>query len=111
MEIVSICANCQKEFPEVDEVIKTAEKEREDIKFSHGVCKRHYIYFLKQMQMDDAQIEIKLQGKTFKCPDLKASPELIKQYSSGVFTPEDYKKAQFPINSIKELFQRRAGIA
>lgn len=113
---IRICANCQKEFPEVDSAVKGS---LDRINFSHGVCERHSMEMLKQMGKDDSEIQLILQrmrerrGSNPPVPDLKEHPEIVKQYSQGIFTPEDYKKAQSPISSettLKEFFLKRSGL-
>ena len=109
---VSICANCQKENPAVDSAVKSHSK---DIKFSHGICKRHALEMLKQMDMRDDKISEfmkKLEGNG--PPDLKENPELVKAYSKGLFTPEQIQQAnqtqQTENNKLVERLQSLAGI-
>ncbi len=108
-QIVYICSYCQKEFPDVDASIIKAEKDRPDLRFSHGICKRHYSDMLKQMGKNDEQIQTIITKAPTKVLDLKEHPELVKQYTEGRFTPEDYKKDQFP-TELKEAFKKRANI-
>ena len=113
---ITVCANCQKEpeFSAVNDAITKAEKDRPDLKFSHGICKRHMAETYKQLGKTDDWIKARLsqlpdEGSS---PDFKARPELVRQYSMGVFTPEDYKKVQAvsPTDNLKEFFQKRAGL-
>ncbi len=105
-EIVKICAYCQKEFPEVDKAVKD---NRNKITFSHGICQRHAAEVYKQMGMNDDWIKKKLSQNPNPVPDLKAHPELVKLYSQGIFTPEEFKHSQTE-PTLKEIFQKRAGI-
>jgi hypothetical protein len=108
--LVMICAYCQQDFPEIDKKIRETMNTRKDIGFSHGICRRHFAELLKDSGASDGEIKSELDSvKEAGVPDLKQHPELVKQYSQGNFTPEDYKKDQFS-TSLKEAFQKRANI-
>ena len=108
-QVVLICSHCQKEsgHEAVDTAIRKAEKDRPDLGFSHGVCKRHAADMYRQMGKSDDWIQTKLTQNPPKVPDMKEHPELVKQYSQGIFTPEDLQKSQ---SALKEILQKRAGI-
>lgn len=110
--MIYVCANCQAEIPEVKEAIRKAEKDRPDLSISHGICKRHAAVWYKSMGKTDDWIKTKLSQTPSQTPDLKEHPEIVKQYTQGVFTPADYKKAQSvtPTDNIKEFFRKRAGL-
>jgi hypothetical protein len=104
--VVTLCANCQREFG-LDGVIKKA-MGTDLVRFSHGICERHFSTMMKELNMDDAAIKgaldgIKAKGGTIP-PDLAQHPELVKQYKNDIFTPEAYRQ------SLKEMLQKRAGI-
>lgn len=108
---VTICSYCQKENPAVDSAVKSHEK---DIRFSHGICKRHALEMLKQMNMSDDKIKAFLSKVGDGAPDLKENPELAKAYSKSIFTPEQIQQSskgqQGANNKITERFQVLAGI-
>ena len=109
---ISICGNCQQEFPSVNIAVNAAMKkygESGEITFSHGMCPRHFREQGKDFGWSNDRIENHIKGQTKTTPDLKEHPELIKQYSQGIFTPEQYKQNEFP-TELKEMFQRRANI-
>jgi hypothetical protein len=107
-QIVFMCMLCQPEYPEVNKAVRTAMSTRKDISISHGVCQRHYTEMAKKAGKSDEEIEASMiRLGAAKCPDLRAHPELVKQYSQGVFVPEDLNP---PPAEVKEIIQKRAGI-
>lgn len=108
---VAICSYCQKENPAVDSAVKSHEK---DINFSHGICKRHTLEMLKQMNMPEDKIQAFMAKVGVSVSDLKENPELAKSYSKGIFTPQQIQQSgqgQKDENSqITERLQVLAGI-
>lgn len=116
-QLIKLCSYCQKEFPEVDKAVKAADKSK--IGFTHGVCPRHFRKFFEKSGTSPEQIEKYIGAMKDSIPDLREHPELIKQYSQGIFTPDQYKQTnqiqqtesemEFE-PTLKEAFQKRAGI-
>lgn len=104
--VVMMCGFCMKQFGLEGNFKKAAEK---GIRFSHGLCPRHFIHQLtsagiSQQVADDALKAA--QEKNNHLPlDLDEHPELVKQYKNDIFTPEEYRQQSF-----KETLQKRAGI-
>lgn len=104
--VIRICANCQQEF-NFREQVKNAAKEQ-GLMFTHGVCHRHFIKALiEDAGMSKEESEKMASSIPSFAPDLKEHPELVKSYLQGVFTLSDKDQ---PLQSIKEFFQKRAGI-
>src|SRR6185369_1324210 len=94
---VKVCALCQKEFPEINNAIVKAEKEKV-INFSHGYCRRHFEFMLSQiLNMHDEKKKASMAklSKSDPPPDLKEHPNIVSMYSKGIFTPEQYELSQF----------------
>ena len=123
---VSICAFCQKEYPEVDVQVNKADREKK-INFSHGYCSRHFYGELKKAKIpDEAAAESVNRRKGQLAPDLAQHPELVKLYSQGIFTKVEAQKAQqqppqapaeqpanqspLQLTPLKERLQKLAGI-
>jgi len=107
---VAICSYCQKETPAVDSAVKSNAK---NIRFNHGICQRHALEMLKQMNIrgnEMASFVKKLEGSG--PPDLKENPELVKAYSKGLFTPEQIQQAnQTQQNENNEMIERLQALA
>lgn len=104
---VSLCANCQSEFPDV---MKAVQSNHKRINFSHGICKRHAAGMLKSMGKTPQEIEAYVSKMDGKIPDLKERPDLVKLYSQGIFTKEDLAQAQQTQQQLQERWKKLANI-
>jgi hypothetical protein len=104
-KVVMMCGFCMKQFGLEGNFKKAAEK---GIRFSHGLCPRHFIYQLTSAGINQQAADAALKASQQKNPhiplDLDEHPELVKQYKNDIFTPEEYRQ------SVKEMLQKRAGI-
>lgn len=97
---IKICGYCQKEFPEVDRQVKS---HTHDIDFSHGICQRHSIEFLKAANYSNDQIKDIISKKRESITyDLEKHPELVDLYSNGIFDKNP--------NAINERLKKLANI-
>ena len=95
--LVTVCAWCQKQFPEVN---ASVDAHKGEYKFSHGICKRH---FLQEMIPVVGQEKAEMAAATkSEDLDLQKHPELVKSYSQGNFLPQQ--------QGLKERLQKLANI-
>jgi len=96
---VIICGDCQSDpkNAKVDLMVKLAAS-HETIKFSHGMCARHYAERLKEAGVSDEEViqkvELARRNKQIKAIDLEKFPEVAKTYSMGLFTTDQVVQAQ-----------------
>ena len=104
-EVIRICAQCQKDFPDVNKAVGDAE--RRGVKFTHGLCAGHFIKQMREMGVDDAVIKNMLESSKQPPPlTLEKHPELVQKYSQGIFGDEQSKEA----SALVERFRKIANI-
>lgn len=86
----SICAWCQKQFPEVDKIVKA---NQDKYSINHGICVRHFEEMMNR--------PLPPEKAATALPDLSQHPELVQAYSQGNF---------FPQQQLKERLQKLANI-
>ncbi len=105
--LVRLCSYCQKEFGLEDSMKKAA---KEGVRFTHGMCLRHFESAMRAGGFEDAQIKSftdkhKADPKNQPPPDLEEKPDLVKLYKQGIWLPQQIQQPE--VKPITESFQNR----
>jgi hypothetical protein len=101
-QIVRLCSACQKEQG-LEKTMQDAAKQ--GIKFTHGICARHFEKQLKDLGLPDEKIR-GVMSKTEAAqpfpPDLAEHTDLVKLYKRGIWLPQQLQQTKQPSDAMNK---------